>query len=135
MDESVVEKSQGIGHIVPENEMFSHLIEEHGRESSSSSDFLTSETTGGLEEHSHSGSEDSSPPYLLSWSTRKAYRPDCIRPNVADKEEKNFVDNRKVEKNVSSSSGNFSPLLFVGFLYINCIDLLMLCGGLQRLRC
>ena len=82
-----VEKSQGIGHIVPENETFGHLIEEHGRESSSCSDFLTLETTG-IEEHSHSGYEDSSSPSSLSWSTRKADGPDCIRLNVPDKVEK-----------------------------------------------
>ncbi|XP_038882074.1 rop guanine nucleotide exchange factor 7-like [Benincasa hispida] len=103
MEESVIEKSQSIGDIVSENETLGHLIEEHGRESSSSSDFLTSETTG-LEEHSHSGSEDSSSPSSLSWSTRKVEVPDCIRTNGVVNGDKNHVDNRKLEKKVSSSS-------------------------------
>ncbi|KAG6571804.1 hypothetical protein SDJN03_28532, partial [Cucurbita argyrosperma subsp. sororia] len=64
MEESAVKKSQGIGHIVPENETFGHLIEEHERESSLSSKFLTSKTTG-LEKYSHNGSEDSSSPSSL----------------------------------------------------------------------
>lgn len=105
MAESLIEKSQTIGHIVLENETLGHLIEEHGRESSSSSDFLTSETTG-LEEHSHSGSEDSSSPSSSSWSTRKAEAPDCIKANGVVNGGKNHVDNRKLEKKVSSSSGN-----------------------------
>ncbi|KAG6603619.1 Rop guanine nucleotide exchange factor 7, partial [Cucurbita argyrosperma subsp. argyrosperma] len=97
MEESVSGKGLSIGHIVPENETLGHLIEEHGRESSSSSDFLTSETTGlEEEEHSHSGSEESSSLSPLSWSTRFAEGPDCIRANGAD--------NRKLEKKVSSSS-------------------------------
>lgn len=123
-------KSQGIGHIVPENETLGHLIEEHGRESSSSSDFLTSETTG-LEEHSHSGSEDSSSPSSSSWSTRKAEAADCIRANGVDKGEKNHVDNRKLEKKVSSSSGNLDLLSFLGFLPINFIDMFLLSGAVE----
>ena len=65
MEESAVKKSQRIGHIVPQNETFGHLIEEHERESSSSSQFLTSKATG-LEKCSHSGSEDSFSPSSLS---------------------------------------------------------------------
>lgn len=87
MKEIVAKKSQGNGHNVPENETLGHLIEEHGRESSSSFDFLTSETTR-LEEHSHSGSEDSSFPSSMSWSTRKAEGTNCIDANGAGKGEK-----------------------------------------------
>ena len=124
MEESVSGKGLSIGHIVPENETLGHLIEEHGRESSSSSDFLTSETTGlEEEEHSHSGSEESSSLSPLSWSTRFAEGPDCIRANGAD--------NRKLEKKVSSSSGNLDPLFFMGFLVENCVDLFVVYGVIE----
>jgi len=84
-------------------ETFGDLIEEARRESSSSCDFLTSETTG-HEEQSHSSSESSSPP-SLGWPTQKAEIQDCTSTNGAEDEEKPRLGDRKLKKQGSAMSG------------------------------
>ncbi|KAM6550812.1 hypothetical protein CsatB_000620 [Cannabis sativa] len=80
------------------------IISEKGRESSSSSDFLTSETTG-HEEHSHSSSEESSSPATLGWSAEKSEAPDCTSHSSGkETKEKACLDDRKLEKQGSSVS-------------------------------
>ncbi|KAJ4851130.1 Rop guanine nucleotide exchange factor 7 [Turnera subulata] len=80
---------------------FGEMIEEKGRESSSSSDFLTSENTGYEEHSSHcSSEEESSSPAPSSWPTEKTEAPDCASTNGAADE----ADNRKLEKQGSSIS-------------------------------
>uniref|UniRef100_A0A6N2MQD6 PRONE domain-containing protein n=1 Tax=Salix viminalis TaxID=40686 RepID=A0A6N2MQD6_SALVM len=88
-----------------EVQTFGDLIEDEGRESSSSSDFLTSENTG-HEEHSHSSSEeDSSSPRILDWPVQKDEASDCTSTNGAtDDGEKSNLDDRKLEKQGSSIS-------------------------------
>ncbi|KAF9665129.1 hypothetical protein SADUNF_Sadunf16G0090000 [Salix dunnii] len=89
-----------------EVQTFGDLIENKGRESSSSSEFLTSENTG-HEEHSHSSSEEeSSSPRTLDWPVQKDEAFDCTSTNGAtDDGEKSNLDDRKLEKQGSSISG------------------------------
>ncbi|KAJ6747022.1 ROP GUANINE NUCLEOTIDE EXCHANGE FACTOR 7 [Salix koriyanagi] len=84
---------------------FGDLIEDKCRESSSSSDFLTSEATGN-EEHSHSSSEeDSSSPPTMGWPVQNDEARDCTSTDGAtDDEEKSHFDDRKLEKQGSSIS-------------------------------
>ncbi|KAB5520018.1 hypothetical protein DKX38_024337 [Salix brachista] len=88
-----------------EVQTFGDLIEDKGRESSSSSDFLTSENTG-HEEHSHSSSEeDSSSPRTLDWPVQKDEASAGTSTNGAtDDGEKSNLDDRKLEKQGSSIS-------------------------------
>uniref|UniRef100_A0A2P2IPM7 Rop guanine nucleotide exchange factor 7-like n=2 Tax=Rhizophora mucronata TaxID=61149 RepID=A0A2P2IPM7_RHIMU len=81
------------------------LIEDNERESSSSSEFLTSEATG-PEEQSHSSSEEdlSSPPQL-GWPVKKDEEPDCASSNDAIKDErKPHLGDGKLAKQGSSIS-------------------------------
>lgn len=79
---------------------FAELLEDKGRESSSSSDFLTSETTGHEEEHSHSSSEEgSASPPSLGWPVKEnAGTEDCTSTNCSEDGKKTPLDNRKLEK-------------------------------------
>ncbi|XP_050213774.1 rop guanine nucleotide exchange factor 7-like [Mercurialis annua] len=106
--EGFVEKNGG------EVQTFGDLIEVKGRESSSSSDFLTSETTG-HEEHSHSSSEEEE---SLGWPVKEEEEEeedeededeeeveDCRSTNGADDSKKKVhLDDRKMEKQGSSIS-------------------------------
>ncbi|KAJ6742213.1 ROP GUANINE NUCLEOTIDE EXCHANGE FACTOR 1 [Salix viminalis] len=97
-DTSFGEKKGGV-------QTFGDLIEDKCRESSSSSDFLTSEATGN-EEHSHSSSEeDSSSPPTMGWPVQNDEARDCTSTDGAtDDEEKSHFDDRKLEKQGSSIS-------------------------------
>ncbi|TYI65793.1 hypothetical protein E1A91_D09G181400v1 [Gossypium mustelinum] len=85
---------------------FAELLEDKGRESSSSSDFLTSETTGHEEEHSHSSSEEgSASPPSLGWPVKEnAGTEDCTSTNCSEDGKKTPLDNRKLEKQGSTVS-------------------------------
>lgn len=70
------------------------LVEEKGRESSSSSEFLSSETTG-LEEQNQSSTEES-PSSTMGWPVNEI--------DDGEKKKKN-LDSKKMEKQVSVLSG------------------------------
>ncbi|XP_011000059.1 PREDICTED: rop guanine nucleotide exchange factor 7-like [Populus euphratica] len=99
------EKDTNFGEKKGEVQTFGDLIEDKGRESSSSSEFLTSENTG-HGEHSHSSSEEgSSSPRTLGWPLQKDEVYDCTSTNsTTDDEEKSHFDDRKLEKQGSSIS-------------------------------
>ncbi|KAF5747584.1 rop guanine nucleotide exchange factor 7 [Tripterygium wilfordii] len=82
---------------------FGHLIEDKGGESSSSSDFLTSEATG-HEEQSNSSSEELSSSPSIGWPVEKVEAPDCARQVDKEREEKPSLDDRKLQKQESSIS-------------------------------
>ncbi|KAK7294583.1 hypothetical protein RJT34_17472 [Clitoria ternatea] len=94
----VVEESKGSDNVgKTKRETFADLIDEKGRESSSSSDFLSSETTC-HEEHSVSSTEDSSSPPSVGWPVQEIAAPHCARP-----EKKHLVlENKEFEKQVSA---------------------------------
>ncbi|KAL6146091.1 hypothetical protein ACLB2K_056774 [Fragaria x ananassa] len=99
--EGLIEKSEGLDEVVGKVETFGELIEieEKGRDSCSSSDFLTSETTG-HEEQSHSSSEESSSPPSLGWPVQKSEAPDCTSENGTE----THLDDRKLQKQGSTIS-------------------------------
>lgn len=118
--EGVEVKSEGFDD-VGKVETFGELteIEEKGRDSCSSSDFLTSETTG-HEEQSHSSSEESSSPPSLGWPVQKSEAPDCTSQNGTEA----HLGDRKLEKQGSTISGivsisftvrHIKYMLFIGF--------------------
>ncbi|KAH1199147.1 Rop guanine nucleotide exchange factor 7 [Glycine max] len=84
-------------------ETFADLIEEKGRESSFSSEFLSSETTH--EEHSRSSTEDSSSSPSVGWPVQEIAASDCASPHGSeDGEKKHLVlENKEFEKRVSAS--------------------------------
>ncbi|XP_044473881.1 rop guanine nucleotide exchange factor 7-like [Mangifera indica] len=84
-------------------ETFGKLIEEKDRESSSSSDFLTSETTG-HEELSHSSSEESSSPTTIDWPIQKTETPNCNSVEGNEDEKKPVMGDRKLKKQGSNLS-------------------------------
>ena len=86
-------------------ETFADLIEEKGRESSFSSEFLSSETTH--EEHSRSSTEDSSSSPSVGWPVQEIAASDCASPHGSeDGEKKHLVlENKEFEKRVSASPG------------------------------
>lgn len=87
---------------------FGDLIEEKGRDSSSSSEFLTSETTG-HEEQSHSSSdEETSSAPSLGWPIQKAEASDCTSQNGSEAAERTHLDDRNLEKQGSTISGIIS---------------------------
>lgn len=106
--ENFVEKNDGSGENVGKVEKFVDLVEEKGCESSASSEFLTSETTGHEEEQSRSSSEDSASPSSVGWSvqgkveTQECRNPDCVK-EIGDGE-KPLSDVRKLEKQRSKIS-------------------------------
>ncbi|KAJ8753848.1 hypothetical protein K2173_000102 [Erythroxylum novogranatense] len=100
------EKDERFDDYEGEIQTFRDLIEEKGRESSSSSDFLTSETTG-HEEQSHDNSEeDSSSPPSLGWPIQKDKASDYTSNNgvATDSGEKSHFDEKKLEKQGCSIS-------------------------------
>ncbi|KAI5584445.1 hypothetical protein POPTR_006G092600v4 [Populus trichocarpa] len=99
------EKDTNFGEKKGEVQTFGDLIEDKCRESSSSSDFLTSEATGN-EEHGHSSSEEgSTSPHTMGWPVLKDEAPDCTNTDGAtDDEEKSHFDDRKLGKQGSSVS-------------------------------
>jgi hypothetical protein len=108
------EKDTNFGEKKGEVQTFGDLIEDKCRESSSSSDFLTSEATGN-EEHGHSSSEEgSTSPHTMGWPVLKDEAPDCTNTDGAtDDEEKSHFDDRKLGKQGSSVSGlDLSPSIF-----------------------
>ncbi|KAG8503203.1 hypothetical protein CXB51_001193 [Gossypium anomalum] len=70
------------------------------------SDFLTSETTGHEEEHSHSSFEEASAsPPSLGWPVKgNAGTEDCTSTNCSEDGKKTPLDNRKLEKQGSTIS-------------------------------
>lgn len=116
--EGVEVKSEGFDETVGKVETFGELIEieEKGRESCSSSDFLTSETTG-PEEQSHSSSEASSSPPSLGWPVQKSEAPDCTSQNGTEA----HLGDRKLEKQGSTISGIVSisfTIRHVKYMYL-----------------
>ncbi|CAL9002672.1 unnamed protein product [Prunus brigantina] len=110
--EGLVERNEGIiegkredfGECLGQVGTFADLIEEKGRESSSSSEFLTSETTG-HEEHSHSSSdEETSSAPSLGWPIQKAEASDCTSQNGSEAAERTHLDDRNLEKQGSTIS-------------------------------
>ncbi|KAJ7950235.1 putative Rop guanine nucleotide exchange factor [Quillaja saponaria] len=81
-------------------ETFADLIEEKGRESSSSNDFLSSETTG-HEEQCQSSSDESFSPPSLGWPVQKIEAPDCTSPVKIKDCEKTHMGSKKLEKQAS----------------------------------
>lgn len=84
---------------------FADLIEEKGRESSFSSDFLSSETTH--EEHSGSSTEDSSSPPSVGWTVPEIAASDCASPHGSEDGEKkhSVMENKEFKKQASASPG------------------------------
>ncbi|GKV10071.1 hypothetical protein SLEP1_g21490 [Rubroshorea leprosula] len=103
--EGFEEKNEGSGENGGRMETFAALLEEKGRESSSSSEFLTSEATGHEEEQSRSSSEVSNSPPSVAWSVRgKAEAQECSSPNCSGNGSKPLTDDRKLEKQSSTIS-------------------------------
>ncbi|GMI96470.1 hypothetical protein HRI_003316300 [Hibiscus trionum] len=95
-DESFTENGGQMG-------TFAELLLDKGRGSSSSSDFLTSETTVHEEEHSHSSSEEGSP--SLGWPVKENDgAEDCTSTNCSEDGKKTPLDDRKLEKQGSTIS-------------------------------
>ncbi|TYJ40049.1 hypothetical protein E1A91_A04G113100v1 [Gossypium mustelinum] len=86
---------------------FAVLLEDKGRESSSSSDLFTSETTVHEEEHSHSSSEEDlySPP-SLDWHGQEIAETEdsSICSSFSEDRKKTPMDDRKLEKQGSTVS-------------------------------
>ncbi|KAI5325750.1 hypothetical protein L3X38_034824 [Prunus dulcis] len=110
--EGLVERNEGIiegkredfGECLGQVGTFGDLIEEKGRDSSSSSEFLTSETTG-HEEQSHSSSdEETSSAPSLGWPIQKAEASDCTSQNGSEAAERTHLDDRNLEKQGSTIS-------------------------------
>ncbi|KAG5037692.1 Rop guanine nucleotide exchange factor 7 [Glycine soja] len=99
--EAVEESNKGIEN-GSKRETFADLIEEKGRESSFSSEFLSSETTHG--EHSRSSTEDSSSSPSVGWPVQEIAASDCASPHGSeDGEKKHLVlENKEFEKRVSA---------------------------------
>lgn len=110
-------------------ETFAKLIEEKGRESTSSSYFSTYETTG-HEQHNHTNSEESSSPTTLDWPVQKAETPDCNSVDGIENEKKLVMEEREKEKQGSNLSGihfliySFSLLMFLTILTLTFFFLL-----------
>ncbi|XVF76717.1 hypothetical protein PTKIN_Ptkin13bG0288900 [Pterospermum kingtungense] len=104
--QSFEEKKESFGENGVQMGTFAELLEDKGRESSSSSDFLTSETTGHEEEHSHSSSEeDSNSPHSLGWPLVENAEPeDYTRHNWREEGKKTPLTDRKLEKQRSTIS-------------------------------
>ncbi|XP_027929158.1 rop guanine nucleotide exchange factor 7-like isoform X2 [Vigna unguiculata] len=81
---------------------FADLIEEKGRESSFSSDFLSSETTH--EENSRSSTEDSSSPPSVGWTVQEIAASDCASPHGSEDGEKkhSVLENKEFKKQVTA---------------------------------
>jgi len=111
---------------VGKRETFCDLIEEKGCESSSSSEFLSSENVGN-EEHSMSSSTevDSSSSPSLGWNVKEISESDCISLHGSDEDgkKKHLVEEEFV-KQVSALSGiNFNLFMqkiTIFFIFLNC---------------
>ncbi|KAF5737199.1 rop guanine nucleotide exchange factor 7 [Tripterygium wilfordii] len=103
-DGDIEEKNKGSAQNGDEKvQTFGDLIEDKGRESSSSSDFLTSETTV-HEDQSHCSSQESSSPPSMGWPVEKVEASDCASQVDMESEEKPSLGDRKLEKQGSSIS-------------------------------
>lgn len=102
--ENVEERENGFGEREGRVGTFENLLEEEGRECSSSSDSLASEVTAN-EEQSHSSSEESSSPLPLDWSIQKQEVSHSLSSGDPDGTEKPHLDERKLEKQGSRISG------------------------------
>ncbi|KAJ1376335.1 PRONE domain [Sesbania bispinosa] len=69
------------------DETFAEFVEEKGRESSSSSEVLSSEMTG-LDEKSQSSGEDSSSPPSMGWPVQEVSASNCTSPHGREDAEK-----------------------------------------------
>ncbi|RDX94516.1 Rop guanine nucleotide exchange factor 7, partial [Mucuna pruriens] len=98
---SLVHKSDVVEENGGKRGTFADLIEEKGRESSFSSEFLSSETTH--EEHSRSSTDDSSSPPSVGWSVQEIAASECASPRGSeDGEKKHLVlESKECEKQVS----------------------------------
>ncbi|WJX81970.1 Rop guanine nucleotide exchange factor 7 [Trifolium repens] len=100
----LVEENVGCDNgVVGKRGTFSDLIEEKGFcESSSSSEFLSSENIGNEEQHSHSSStteEGLSSPLSLRWNVQKISTSDCSSPHGSeDGKKKHLVEKEFVNK-------------------------------------
>lgn len=101
--EKVEERENGFGDSGGGIETFGSLLEDEGRECSSSSDSLTSEATAN-EEQSHSSSEESSSPLPLDWSVQKQESSHSLSSGDPDGAEKPHSDEMKLEKQGSTIS-------------------------------
>ncbi|KAF3449042.1 hypothetical protein FNV43_RR09766 [Rhamnella rubrinervis] len=100
----VEEKVDGFGGKDGEVGTLADLMDEKGRKSSSSSDFMPSETAGN-EEHSHSSSEESSSsPPSLGWPVQNAEAKDYHSEDGTEAGERNCLGDRKLEKQSSTIS-------------------------------
>lgn len=116
--EKVEERENGFGDSGGGIETFGSLLEDEGRECSSSSDSLTSEATAN-EEQSHSSSEESSSPLPLDWSVQKQESSHSLSSGDPDGAEKPHSEEMKLQKQGSTISGmscSFSLLNFVTYV-------------------
>ncbi|KAJ1411229.1 PRONE domain [Sesbania bispinosa] len=81
------------------DESFAEFVEEKGRESSSSSEVLSSEMTG-LDEKSQSSGEDSSSPPSMGWPVQEVSASNCTSPHGREDAEKKELGNENFEKQV-----------------------------------
>ena len=86
------------------DETFADLIEEKGQESSSSSEFVSSET-GGLEEHCQSIAEDSSSPPSMGSPVQEMDASNCTSPHGSEDAEKKDFGHENFEIQVSVLPG------------------------------
>ncbi|PNX88559.1 rop guanine nucleotide exchange factor 1-like protein [Trifolium pratense] len=117
----VVEENVGCDNGVAKRGIFSDLIEEKGCcESSSSSEFLSSENIGNEEQHSHSSTEEgSSSPLSLVWNVQKISASDCSSPSPHGSEdvkkkhlvEKEFVKQVSALTEIEMMKERFAKLL------------------------
>ncbi|CAJ1801737.1 unnamed protein product [Sphenostylis stenocarpa] len=100
----VIEESRGSEN-GGKRETFADLIDEKGRESSFSSDFLSSETTH--EDHSRSSTEDSSSPPSVGWKVQEIATSDCASPHGSEYGDKKHLvlENKAFKKQVSALPG------------------------------
>lgn len=108
---SLADKNEENG--VGKRETFCDLIEEKGCESSSSSEFLSSENVGN-EEHSISSSTevDSSSSPSLGWNVKEISESDCISVHDSEDGKKKHLVEKEFVKQVSALSGiNFNLCL------------------------
>ncbi|KAJ1384290.1 PRONE domain [Sesbania bispinosa] len=100
---SLAEKNEAVGENKGsgKKETFADLIGEKGRESSSSSDFLSSETNG-HEEQSQSSTEELSSSPSMGWPVREIAASDCTSPHRSEDGEKRHLENKEFEKQVSA---------------------------------
>jgi hypothetical protein len=133
----LVEENVGCDNgVVGKRGTFSDLIEEKGFcESSSSSEFLSSENIGNEEQHSHSSStteEGLSSPLSLRWNVQKISTSDCSSPHGSEDGKKKHLVEKEFVNKVSALTGiyilisNISYFLMLTFFFCDLI-LIVIC--------